>query len=152
MSNTKSSSDVTKFEDVRHILGDLHSENPHQGTEEDDNGKETNTRNTNERKRRVDNSKQGLPKKKRFCWDDKLHYQFLEFVFKYGVENISSQKVYDVLRTVIDGLTFEFVDNYMRSLRANLSQTLQDFRESYQQAIHYQGNYSLVRAAPSTHL
>ena len=32
MSNTKSSSDVTKFEDVRHILGDLHSENPHQGT------------------------------------------------------------------------------------------------------------------------
>ena len=61
MSNTKSSSDVTKFEDVRHILGDLHSENPHQGTEEDDDGKETNTRNTNERKRRVDNSKQGLP-------------------------------------------------------------------------------------------
>ena len=32
MSSTRSTSDLTKFEDVRQILGDLHRETPSQGT------------------------------------------------------------------------------------------------------------------------
>ena len=28
-----------------------------------------------------------LKKKRRFCWDEGLHFRFLEFAFRYGIES-----------------------------------------------------------------
>ena len=29
-------------------------------------------------------------KKKRFCWDESLHFRFLEFIFRFGIDSICS--------------------------------------------------------------
>ena len=63
-------------------------------------------------------------KKKRFCWDDGLHYKFLENIFLLGIQSacsdqfswidITAQKIFDIVKVSIDGISYDFIDSYLQ--------------------------------------
>ncbi|OAO14902.1 membrane protein [Blastocystis sp. ATCC 50177/Nand II] len=142
MSDSKKPGDISKLVDIDFILDDLN--NGGDGQEDDHEVKQPVPLSTGlPRKRRADMVKGKEPKRKRFCWDDNLHYKFLENIFLFGIQNISAQKVFDVVKLSLDGVSYEFIDSYLQMLRANVSTILQDFAASYRQAMAFQSSYSI---------
>ena len=143
MNNKSTQEDKSKFENLELILSDLHRQDGEMEDEEHAEVENSASVDKNGRKRHIDMDKQEIPKKKRFCWDDSLHYRFLEFIFKYGLENISSSKVHEMLISMSIDIPFSFIDSYVQELRLNMTKALDDFSKSYKEAMQYQETCSV---------
>ena len=103
----------------------------------------------NPRKRRSESSKFGIVKKRRFCWDEGLHFRFLEFAFRYGIETITPQKLYDTMKGYMGDVSYDFFNDYLQMMRANMDEALQDFLLCYNQAEQFCRSYPSPDSASS---
>ncbi|KAK8817765.1 hypothetical protein WA538_004482 [Blastocystis sp. DL] len=81
-------------------------------------------------------------RKQRFHWDGALHTHFLQQLYKFGLETISTRKVFDTMRQYSNDITFDFIDNQLKSFREHLDESLREFSQYYAQAVHYQESYA----------
>ncbi|KAK8804299.1 hypothetical protein WA171_000391 [Blastocystis sp. BT1] len=89
-----------------------------------------------------DGSRRVKTKKPRFHWDGELHLHFLQQIYKFGLDNISTQTVFNTMRQYSNDITYDFIDSQLKSYREHLEESLQEFAQYYNQSFQYQENYS----------